>query len=598
MFSLLFLKEKSLLTCSFPSENVSRCYDGKRKKWGTLTKIDASTGGVRVLFDGNSNAIIISPDDLVGTAASHSALAAGEIQPATKQRPEVETTRNNDFAGRKRPSTFVEGFETSESTVDKPSSDDLRESSSGNQMEAPHVGGQDQASMGCSEPSPDDIAVDSANDDDGDVDLDDDDDEKTLEMWKPPNEDEVAPVDDDPDSMEMMESPKEQQTVTRQCSGPSVAEETPPSPFRINPDDEYSKPKKNELITYVWHRPSYYRTGVHLGKDHIAFYNESTLDDGTLDVYSDNFHLTKKRFQDGDFRIRHDLPTGCRCYDAHRKRWGILTAIEASRGGVRVLFDGNSNAILISPDDLVGTARPTSSGEIQSAAPQDSDLQTTCKRNRKPSSSSIQSLEELQNQRGRIASSPLVRGSKTSLRLEEGSTDTEPLREIDDDLQEFPSGNQAEALDLDLETHGMPDGDDDVSYQTSWGCSGPALAKSTECNGPLLPHFEMQPIDESQSGRDEHSDDETSQESTVPSPFRPHPDDEYVKPRRNEFASYLWKKPDFFRTGLLQSTDRITFYEGTRDDGTLDVYSERFELNKKRFKDGYFRARSDLVLDG
>jgi hypothetical protein len=128
---------------------------------------------------------------------------------------------------------------------------------------------------------------------------------------------------------------------------------------------------------------------------------------------------------------------------------------------------------------------------------------------------------------------------------------------------------------------------------------GEAQEENHRAKKLTLPRFEMQPMDESQSGRDEDSDDETSQESTdVPSPFRPHPDDEYVKPRRNEFTSYLWEKPDFFRTGLLQSTDRIAFYDGARDDGTLHVYSERFELNKKRFKDGYFRARSDLVLDG
>jgi hypothetical protein len=78
------------------------------------------------------------------------------------------------------------------------------------------------------------------------------------------------------------------QSNNRQCSGPSATEETPPSPFRPNPDDEYTnKPKKNELATYnVWHRPNYYRTGVHWGNDHIAFYNESTFVDGTLDVYS------------------------------------------------------------------------------------------------------------------------------------------------------------------------------------------------------------------------------------------------------------------------------------------------------------------------
>jgi hypothetical protein len=570
---------------------------------------------VRALFDGNSHDLFISPDNLVGTA-SH-AIAAGEIQPARKQRNEVETTRTNEFPslvqrikefrtrpGRKRSSTFVEDFETSKSTIDEPSSDDLRESSSGNQMEAPHV---NPKSVSVSSPLEEPNAG-------------------MLSGSSSENQTETLPLDFQGDQVDnisrlacdelaLMESTGLSDSATplfeaqltgdkhlddqtnRQCFGPSATEETPPSPFRPNPDDEYTKPKKNELVTYVWHRPNYYRTGVHWGNDHIAFYNESTLDDGTLDVYSKYFYLTKKRFQDGDFRPRPDLSTGCRCYDTHRKRWGIITIIEASSGGVRVLFEGSMSAILISPDDLVGAASHASSLEIQSAAPQDSDLQTTCKRNRKPSLS-IQSLDELQNQGGRIPPSISVGGSTASLSLGKGSTETEPLREIEDDFREFPSENhQAEAVDL--ETLGRPDGNDDVYYQASRECSGAAIAKFTECNRPLLPRVEMQPIDESRDGWGEDSDDETSQESNVPSPFRPHPDDEYVKPRRNEFISYLWEKPDLFRTGLLQSTDRIAFYnEATRDDGTLDVYSKRFELNKKRFKDEYFRARPDLVPGG
>lgn len=488
------------------------------------------------MFDGKSYDLLVSPDTLVGTV-SH-ALAAGEIQPATKRRPEVETTRKNDFAS-------------------------LNLDFQGDQVD-------NLSRLACSE-----LALMKSTG------LSD----SATPLVEAKLTDNPHPGHEDLDDQ-----------TNRQCSGPSAAKETPPSPYRLNPDDTYSKPKKNELVTYVWHRPSYYRTGVHQGKDHIAFYNESTLNDGTLDVYSQRFYLTKKRFHDGDFRSRPDLSTGRPCYDTHRKRWGILTTIEASRGGVRVLFEGNSSAILISADDLVGTASHTYSGEVQSAAPQDSGLQTICKRDRKPSSS-IQSLDELQNRGGRIASSILVRGSKVSLRLEKDSTDAEPLSEIEDDRPEFSPGNQAETLNF--ETHGRPDGDDDVNYQTIQECSGPALAKSTELNSPLLPRFEMQPMDESRAGWAEDSDDETSQEFTDPSPFRPHPDDEYVRPRRNEFISYLWKKPNLFRTGLLQSTDRIAFYnEATREDGALDVYSKRFELNKKRFKDGYFRARPDLVPDG
>lgn len=96
-------------------------------------------------------------------------------------------------------------------------------------------------------------------------------------------------------------------------SAPMEAEtiiEPPPSPFQPNPLDKYSKPKKNQLVSYLWHEPSDYRTGVHIGNDNIIFYNEELGEDGTYDVFSEEFYMTKTRFKNGGFRPRLDLDIG------------------------------------------------------------------------------------------------------------------------------------------------------------------------------------------------------------------------------------------------------------------------------------------------
>ena len=84
----------------------------------------------------------------------------------------------------------------------------------------------------------------------------------------------------------------------------------PPSPFQPNHLDKYSKPRKNQLVSYLWHEPSDYRTGVHRGNDDIIFYNEVLREDGTYDVFSKTFYMTKTRFKNGDFRPRLDLDIG------------------------------------------------------------------------------------------------------------------------------------------------------------------------------------------------------------------------------------------------------------------------------------------------
>jgi hypothetical protein len=97
------------------------------------------------------------------------------------------------------------------------------------------------------------------------------------------------------------------------------------------------------------------------------------------------------------------------------------------------------------------------------------------------------------------------------------------------------------------------------------------------------------------NGRRSVSEGETDdpglcQGSVLP-PFKPNPEDKYRKPRHNELLSYLWTAPDYYRTGVYQSSGRVSFY----DDGKQKVYSECFELGGKRFKDGFFRPRPDLV---
>ena len=80
-------------------------------------------------------------------------------------------------------------------------------------------------------------------------------------------------------------------------------------------------------------------------------------------------------------------------------------------------------------------------------------------------------------------------------------------------------------------------------------------------------------------------------QSSILPPFKPNPKDKYRKPRRDELLSYLWTAPDYYRTGVHRSSGRVVFY----DDGQQSIYSGHFELSKKRFNDGFFRSRPDLV---
>jgi hypothetical protein len=99
--------------------------------------------------------------------------------------------------------------------------------------------------------------------------------------------------------------------------------------------------------------------------------------------------------------------------------------------------------------------------------------------------------------------------------------------------------------------------------------------------------------DSSDEGETRNIDDTPTR---PPHALRPNAEDEYVKPRRNQLVSYLWEKPDIYRTGVLQALDTLVFFEESEgDDGEPNVFTERFELSKKWFKRGFFRTRLDLV---
>ena len=96
----------------------------------------------------------------------------------------------------------------------------------------------------------------------------------------------------------------------------------------------------------------------------------------------------------------------------------------------------------------------------------------------------------------------------------------------------------------------------------------------------------------------------------VPPPFEIRDSDPYVVPKLGQLISYIWhKRPSpvlgkkqIYRTGVLCANDgTIRFYEGesesfTKDDEDHKFYEGRFYLNKKLFKKGNFRVRSDLVV--
>ena len=242
------------------------------------------------MFDGNSNASLISPDNLVGTASQ--ALATGEIQPATKQRPEVETTRKNDFASLNLDfqSDQVDnlwGLACSELALMESTSlgDSATPLFEAQLTDNPHPGddySDDQTNRQCAGPSRA---------------------KETSQSPYRPNPDE--PGEYDPSTSILMNH-DEQSIFEGETDDPGRREGRHQSsilpPFKPNPKDKYRKPRRDELLSYLWTAPDYYRTGVHRSSGRVVFY-----DDGQQSIYSGHFELSKKRFNDGFFRSRPDL---------------------------------------------------------------------------------------------------------------------------------------------------------------------------------------------------------------------------------------------------------------------------------------------------
>jgi site-specific DNA-cytosine methylase len=129
--------------------------------------------------------------------------------------------------------------------------------------------------------------------------------------------------------------------------------------FEPKSTDVFIKPELYSLVSYLWtddENGKDYRTGLLVvdKKDTLRFYDGV---DGNGDPLTQQhcFVMTKKEFKEGKFRVRADLKPGSRCYDSLNKKWCDLVNIDISSGGVTVLYDNSSDAVLIPADDLAAS---------------------------------------------------------------------------------------------------------------------------------------------------------------------------------------------------------------------------------------------------
>mmetsp|Transcript_20862 Transcript_20862/g.45427 ORF Transcript_20862/g.45427 Transcript_20862/m.45427 type:complete len:655 (+) Transcript_20862:176-2140(+) len=146
-----------------------------------------------------------------------------------------------------------------------------------------------------------------------------------------------------------------------------------PPPFEPKSDDPFILPQPGQLVSYLWYtrpnpvygRKQIYRTGVLCSNNgKIRFFDsESEQDmessvDGERKFFESKFHLNKRVFDIGNFRVRTDLVKGAISYEREMKLPCKIVQIDEMSGAVLVeslLVQGKGKKTLwISPDDLVG----------------------------------------------------------------------------------------------------------------------------------------------------------------------------------------------------------------------------------------------------
>jgi hypothetical protein len=323
------------------------------------------------------------------------------------------------------------------------------------------------------------------------------------------------------------------------------------------------------------------------------------------------------------------------CYDTELEKWCTLKEIDVTTGGVYVVYEGDKKNLLISPDGLVGVASNISRKQSRRNQPPEdktTQAQFDCIRtlyspvNRDTDDDDFASISTHENGDDPLEIARASENAWKRIRLTSVLADNVSLCDMTNPPtsicnSEVPSCPPLSAHTLchDLqasifeqastllrEEGSINDQSAESSETGNNVCQDSGLRASTGPSGEnttlqvghendsLLPCDSVATLyDSSDEGETRNTDD------TPPHPpdaFRPNAEDEYVKPRRNRLVSYLWDKPDYYRTGVLQSRDTIVFFEESEgDDGKPEVFTERFELSKKWFHEGFFRTRLDLV---
>jgi hypothetical protein len=319
----------------------SFCYDTELEKWCTLKEIDVTTGGVYVVYEGDKERLLISPDGLVGIDSNLSRKRSRRSQTpednATQEQfdcistlsspversidddafASISTHENGDgpfkiarasenpwkqIRGRSDPPGNVSNSPTiiCNSEVPSPpapSAHTVYHDRQASILEQASTILREEGSIDDQSSESSETGYNVCQDSGLRANSGPCVENTTLEVGH--ESDSVLPCDY---AVSHSDSSDEVETRNTDDTAPH-----PPHEFRPNAEDEYVKPRRNQLISYLWGKPAIYRTGVLRSRDSIVFFEESEGDDGDPTVFTGRFELSKKWFKRGFFRTRLDL---------------------------------------------------------------------------------------------------------------------------------------------------------------------------------------------------------------------------------------------------------------------------------------------------
>lgn len=293
------------------------------------------------------------------------------------------------------------------------------------------------------------------------------------------------------------------------------------------------------------------------------------------------------------------FPLESRCYDWDAARWCKLTKIDAKTGGVFVAYekdDQYENERLISPDQLVGVSDygTTNLGGVILEDSSDQDALNYDGDDDEDDDKNDDSIHynEQENNSCDIITDEDFRTTSQSEQLGQSAPRNSNIPFLDNsDMeveQHFESDAHSESATLQdarLATAGtlLEKGtvDDSLQNEDVYTTNTSTVKYNAPDSGPVrAPDIAREALEKN--------------EASIPK-FEIRKDDPYVTPQVGELVTYLYHAPDQYRVGVkCTKSNLLRFF--LKESSIPDHYPDKFLINKKGFRNGRWRARSELSI--